>query len=179
MTVQQTVEQLQVIKIFCLERHPTAVVCDKSELTVPYCMQYSVGRVLSFFSSRRNWDSQPLTRSRVCPPPPRFSGGRGTLLAREGLGESQFRRGDIHCGTIYIYMYFVVCRMKVSRRVWTCPTLSSPTAVRQEITAPQTETAALCVLHLLYCMYCTRTNDRIEYARTFGRMDICSREKNK
>jgi hypothetical protein len=28
-------------------------------------------------------------------------------MAREGLGESQFRRGDIHCGTLYIYMYFV------------------------------------------------------------------------
>ncbi len=25
-------------------------------------------------------------------------------LAREGLGESQFRRGDIHCGTLYIYI---------------------------------------------------------------------------
>ncbi len=46
---------------------------------------------------------QPLTRTRVSPPP--GSGGRGThLLAREGVGESQFRRGDIHCGTLYMYV---------------------------------------------------------------------------
>jgi hypothetical protein len=51
---------------------------------------------------------QPLTRRRVCPLPPPVLGGRGHSLAIEGLGESQFRRGDIHCGTLYIYTYFVV-----------------------------------------------------------------------
>jgi hypothetical protein len=40
------------------------------------------------FSSRRNWD-YPM-------------GGGAHSLAREGLGESLFRRGDIHCGTLYI-----------------------------------------------------------------------------
>jgi hypothetical protein len=25
-------------------------------------------------------------------------------VAREGVGESQFRRGDLHCGTQYIYV---------------------------------------------------------------------------
>ncbi len=44
---------------------------------------------------------QPLTRRRVCPPPP-LLGGRAHSLAREGLGDSQFRRVDIHCGTLYI-----------------------------------------------------------------------------
>ncbi len=29
------------------------------------------------------------------------------MLAREGVGESQFRRGDIHCG-LCKYMYFVL-----------------------------------------------------------------------
>jgi hypothetical protein len=49
---------------------------------------------------------QPLTGRRVCPPP-RYGGGAHSL-AREGLGESQFRRGDIHCGILYIYdTYFV------------------------------------------------------------------------
>jgi hypothetical protein len=43
--------------------------------------------------------TQPLTRRRVCPP---ASGGRALSLARERLGESQFRRRDIHCGTLYI-----------------------------------------------------------------------------
>jgi len=42
--------------------------------------------------------SQPLTRRRVCPPV--LGGGAQHSLAREGLGESQFRRGDIHWGHI-------------------------------------------------------------------------------
>ncbi len=48
---------------------------------------------------------KPLTRRRVCPPP--GSGGRdmhSTLARERGLGESQFQRGDIHCGTLYIYV---------------------------------------------------------------------------
>ncbi len=52
---------------------------------------HRVGRVLSFFSSRRNWDS----------PNPSLAGERG-------VWESQFRRGDIHCGRVlFIYTYFV------------------------------------------------------------------------
>ncbi len=48
--------------------------------------------------------SQPLTSRRVCtpPPPPLILGGEAHSLAREGLGESQSRRGDIHCGTLYM-----------------------------------------------------------------------------
>jgi hypothetical protein len=49
---------------------------------------------------------QPLTRRRVplpLPPPPVLGGGAHSL-AREGLGESQFRRGDVHCGTLYIHI---------------------------------------------------------------------------
>ena len=38
------------------------------------------------------------------PHPPLVSGGGAHSLAREGVGESQFRRGDIHCGTLYIYV---------------------------------------------------------------------------
>jgi hypothetical protein len=42
-------------------------------------------------------------------PPPFGSGGGAHSLAREGVGDSQFRRGDIHCGTLYTYiMFFVV-----------------------------------------------------------------------
>jgi hypothetical protein len=48
---------------------------------------HRVDRVLGFFSSRRIWDSpNPLTRRRVCPPPP-GSGKGAHSLAREGLGE--------------------------------------------------------------------------------------------
>jgi hypothetical protein len=66
---------------------------------------HRVGRVLSFFSSRRNWE-YPSPAGECAPPPP-GSEWRGTL-EREGLGESQFRRGDIHCGTLFIYTYFVL-----------------------------------------------------------------------
>jgi hypothetical protein len=50
---------------------------------------------------------QPLTRRRVCPPPSLVPGGGAHSPARERVGESQLRRGDIHCETLYIYMYFV------------------------------------------------------------------------
>jgi hypothetical protein len=44
----------------------------------------------------------PLTRKRVCPPPPFVLRGGHNHLG-EGGGGSQFRRGDIHSGTLYIY----------------------------------------------------------------------------
>ncbi len=68
-------------------------------------LNHRVDRVLSFFSSRRYWDSPPPARRRVCPPPPHplVQEGRAHSLAEEGLWESQFRRGDIHCGILYIY----------------------------------------------------------------------------
>jgi hypothetical protein len=45
----------------------------------------------------------PLTpHPQASVPPPRVLGGVAHSLAREGLGESQFRRGDIYCGTLYI-----------------------------------------------------------------------------
>ncbi len=39
-------------------------------------------------------------------PSPLSSGGRDTLADEigGGMGESQFRRGDIHCGTLYVYV---------------------------------------------------------------------------
>ncbi len=52
----------------------------------------------------------PLTRRRVCPPP-LVPGGGAHSLAREGVGEYQYRRRDIHCGTIYMYfvIHIIVC----------------------------------------------------------------------
>ncbi len=50
--------------------------------------------------------SQPLTRLS-----PFGSGGRGTPAGKRGVGESQFRRGDIHscsCSTLYIYIYIYI-----------------------------------------------------------------------
>jgi hypothetical protein len=52
---------------------------------------------------------QPLSHRRVSPPPSLCPGGAVHSLAREGVGVSQFQRGDIHCGTLYtVYMCFVV-----------------------------------------------------------------------
>jgi hypothetical protein len=70
-----------------------------SSATVP--LIHRVGRVLSFFSHRRYWDSP--NPSSALAPPPFGSGGRGSgahSLARGGMGVSQFRRRDIHCGTL-------------------------------------------------------------------------------
>jgi hypothetical protein len=47
-----------------------------------------VGRVLSFFSSRRNWDSPNPSPAGECAPPPVLGGGapRGTLACEKGVG---------------------------------------------------------------------------------------------
>jgi hypothetical protein len=68
---------------------------------------HTVDRMLSFFSSRRNWDSPNPSTAGECALPPVLGGGAHSL-AREGLGDSQFRRGDIHWRTLYIGTYFVV-----------------------------------------------------------------------
>jgi hypothetical protein len=68
------------------------------------CTLHRVGRVLSFFSVvGMGTLPTPHPQASVPPPPPVLGGGAHSL-AREGLGESQFRRGDIHCGTLYIYV---------------------------------------------------------------------------
>jgi hypothetical protein len=59
---------------------------------------HRVGRVLSFSPVVGIGLPQPLTRRQVCPPP--VPGGGAHSLAREGVGESQFQRGVIHCGTL-------------------------------------------------------------------------------
>ncbi len=68
--------------------------------------------MLSFFSSRPNWDSPTPLHAGECVPshlPSLVPGGRAHSLRERGWGESQFRRGDIHCGTLdVLYMYFVV-----------------------------------------------------------------------
>ncbi len=69
--------------------------------------QHKVGRVLSFFSSRRNWDSPNHSPAGECalPPPPRF-GGRGTLAGERGDGRVPIPTRDRHCGTLHIFKYF-------------------------------------------------------------------------
>jgi hypothetical protein len=42
-------------------------------------------------------------------PPPLVPGGGAHSLAGEGVGESEFKRGDIHCGTLGIHVQYVLC----------------------------------------------------------------------
>jgi hypothetical protein len=55
------------------------------------------------FLQRRNRNSPTRLGAGGCAPPPPFGpGGRVHSLAAKGLGESQFRRGDITCGALYM-----------------------------------------------------------------------------
>jgi hypothetical protein len=78
-------------------------------LTGQYCSFHREGRMLSFFSSRRNWDSL-----NPHPPPPPVLGGGHTRLAGEGLGESiilwespSFDEGT-YTVVLFIYTYLAV-----------------------------------------------------------------------
>jgi hypothetical protein len=73
--------------------------------TTTYSYEHRVGRLLSFF---------PVVGMGDSPNPPVLGGG-ALSLAREGLGESQFRRGDIHCGTLSLYIYVLKGNFK---RIW-------------------------------------------------------------
>ncbi len=82
---------------------------------------HRVGRVLSFFSSRRNWDSPNPSPAGECSPLPLVPGGGAHSLATEegGGGESQFRRGDIHCGTLYMCVLCGTVSVKANKKM-TC-----------------------------------------------------------
>jgi hypothetical protein len=98
--------------------------------------RHRVGRVLGFISSLPNWDSPTPSPSGECAPPPFGSGGGAHLLAREGVGESQFRRGDIHCGTLYIY---VLCELWA--RGERIPAVTLPPATTRSSPPPSSTTS--------------------------------------
>jgi hypothetical protein len=65
-----------------------------------YGCHHRVGRVLSF-SLVVGIGTPPTPHPQASVPPTFGSGGIGAhSLAREGVGESQFRRGDIHSGIL-------------------------------------------------------------------------------
>ncbi len=78
----------------------------------------------AFSSSRRNWDSPNPSPAGAGPPPP-GSGEWAHSLAREGVGESQFRRGDRHCGSLYVlcvYSHHLFIFFRVTnKRCWQPP----------------------------------------------------------
>ncbi len=60
-------------------------------------------------SQSRQSDQLLLQSSELGPPPPPVLGGVAHSLAREGLGESQFRRGYIqYTVVLFLYTYFVI-----------------------------------------------------------------------
>ncbi len=79
---------------------------------------HRVGRVLSFFSSRRNWDSRNPSPAGECAPPPPFgSGGRAQSLARERGWESP--NSDEGTYNVVLYIYVLVEKMAPTmQREW-------------------------------------------------------------
>ena len=73
---------------------------DDGTATVQY--NHRLGRVLSF-SPVVGIGTPPTPHPQASVPPLPVLGGGAHSLAREGLGESQFRRGCIHCDNLYIY----------------------------------------------------------------------------
>jgi hypothetical protein len=53
------------------------------------------------YSSRWHWDSPTPFAAGECVPHPLVR-GKAHSLAAKGVGESQFQRGDIHCGALYM-----------------------------------------------------------------------------
>ena len=52
----------------------------------------------------------------VVPPHPLVPGVGAHSLARKGVGESQYQPGDIHCGTLYMYVLCVsICPVQCTR----------------------------------------------------------------
>ncbi len=68
-------------------------------------LRHRVGRVLSFFSSRRNWDYPiPSPAGEYAPP---WFGGRGTLAGERGGGRVPMSNEETDTVVLLIYMYFV------------------------------------------------------------------------
>jgi hypothetical protein len=68
---------------------------------------HRVGRVLSISPVvETGTPPTPHPQARVPPPPPLVPGGVAPLAGKRGVGESQFRRGDTYCGTLYKYVLF-------------------------------------------------------------------------
>jgi hypothetical protein len=67
---------------------------------------HRVGRVLSFFSSRRNWDSPSPHRQARMPPSLWFRGGGAHSLAGKGWGSPNSKEGT-YTVLLFLYTYFV------------------------------------------------------------------------
>ncbi len=110
--------------------------------------------MLSFFSSHWNWDSPTPSPPGECAPPPLVRGGGANSLAGDGLGGSQFQRGNIRCGTLGIYathilhfphmnVSFVICQSLRAKTLYmpqaTCVHVAWRTTRRLLAAPPRTE----------------------------------------
>ncbi len=129
----QVARQVQVLFI----DHKTFNNCrkfkEKVNVWLPmHCCNHRVGRVLSFFSSRRNWDPPPPhPRASVAPPPLVPGGGEARL--RERGWESPNSDEETYTAVLFIYMYFVAAtvpssihrlirgRLLVRMKYFSCP----------------------------------------------------------
>ncbi len=74
-----------------------------------YSSYHRVGRVLRFFTSRRNWDFPHPSPAGECAPPPRFWGEGHTRWRERGWESPNSDEGTYTVVLfIYIYTYFVV-----------------------------------------------------------------------
>ncbi len=74
----------------------------------PIFRKGTVHTVVSFFSSRRYWDSPNLSPAGECDPPPLVPGGGAHTLAGERGGwESPNSNEGNYTVVLFIYMYFV------------------------------------------------------------------------
>jgi hypothetical protein len=75
---------------------------------------HRVGRVLSFFSSRRNWDSPNHSSAGECAPP-RFWGEGHTRWRERGWESTNFDE-ETSTVVLFIYTYFVITTIR--QRQW-------------------------------------------------------------
>ena len=85
-------------------------VTRKYHYNIEESFSHKVDRVLSFFQVVGiGTPPPPHPQTRVYPPPPPVSRGRDTLACGRGVGGVPFPTiGDIHCGILYMCMYFMV-----------------------------------------------------------------------
>jgi hypothetical protein len=87
-------------KVFKSKEGRYILISFRTVLLTVQCTPQSRQIAKLFLRSSELGLSRPLSRRQVHPPPPLVQGGGHTR--ERGVGESQFQRGDIHCGTLYI-----------------------------------------------------------------------------
>ncbi len=105
-------EQLSLWSAYCPEIFSGQFSCQPTpDWFIPwplYRLDHRVGRVLSFFSSRRNWDSPNHSAAGDCAPTPLWFWGEGNTRWRERGWESPNCDEGTYTVVLCKYMYFVV-----------------------------------------------------------------------